>query len=250
MTSTTQLELNLGMLTADQQERVDQFRKASEAQASKKSATAKRIEQLLLSGGFQPGIHFVNDFECKTITETRSFGFGDNKFEAEVTFTTSTGGWSLITDCFNPTKNEMTIRKVSLDCEYDKLECSAITSQYRAYKPTTLFGKLEQYNADQKNEHVNANKTKAVLDYTIEKYTKLFPNATVEGGKDYVKSNRGYAYREFSIVCVKFESGSWISFRLGNEVDREYTHKKFNKVQSEMTSMEVLEMFNNQEVKK
>ena len=244
-----QLELDFGMLTVDQQERVDLFKRNQERSCNGRVESIKHTQELLLSGGFQEGIHFVNDFECKKVTETRSFGYRDDEFEAEVTFTEATGGCSLITDYFNSSKNEMTIRKCSVSREGDKLECSYITPQYRAYKPSTLFNKLQDYNTGQKNKHVYANQTKLILNHTLDKYKKLFPNAIVTEGKDYYKS-RNYNYTEFPIVYVKFDSGSYVSFRLGSEIDKEYTHKKFDAVASQMSAMDLLEMFNNQEVKK
>ena len=245
--STLQLELDLGMLTVEQQGRVDSFKREQERNVIRRTSIVKHEEALLLLGGFQLGIDFVNDFKCEIVTQTRSFGYGEDSFEAEVTFTNTTGGCSLITDRFNSRENRMEVRKISVSCEGGKLECTTITSQYRAYKPATLLKKLEEYNSDQKDKFASANKTKTVLNYTIEKYKKLFPNATVEEGIDYRKRGRGNNYIDFPIVYVKFESGSWLSFRLGHEIDREYTHKKFNRATSEMTSMAVLEMFNNQE---
>ena len=245
--STLQLELDLGMLTVEQQGRVDSFKREQERNVIRRTSIVKHEEALLLSGGFQLGIDFVNDFKCEIVTQTRSFSYGGDRFEAEVTFNDYSGGCYLITDYFNSQSNKMVISKISVSCEGDKLECTTITSQYRAYKPTSLFKKLQEYNTDQKNKYAFANKTKTILNYTIEKYKKLFPNATVEEGMDYRKRGRGNDYIDFPIVYVKFESGSWLSFRLGHEIDREYTHKKFNRATSEMTSMAVLEMFNNQE---
>ena len=244
---TPQLELDLGMLTVEQQERVDSFKRQQVRNADRVTTSNTREEALLLLGGFQLGIDFVNDFKCEIVTQTRSFGYGENSFEAEVTFTNTTGGCSLITDYFDSRENQMTIRKTSLNSEGDKLECQNITSQYRAYKPATLFKKLGEYNAEQKDKFAYANKTKVILNNTVDKYKILFPNATVEAGRDYRKS--GYDYIDFPIVYVKFDSGSWISFRLGNELNKEYTHKKFDIVASEQTVMETLHMFNNQESK-
>ena len=244
-----QLELDFGMLTVEQQDSVDRFVSSSKTDAIKRTENIRNTQELLLSGGFQEGIDFVNNFECEKVTEFRSFGYGENEFKAEVTFTQALGCCSLITDYFNSQKNEMTIRKCNVSREGDKLECSNITPQYRAYKPSTLFTKLQDYNTDQKNKHVYANKTKSILNHTLDKYKKLFPNATVEVGNDYYKSHN-YNYIEFPIVIVSFKSGSYVSFRLGSEIDKEYTHKKFDAVASQMSAMDLLKMFNNQEVKK
>ena len=246
-TAAKQLELNFGMLTAAQQERVDRYKKNQERSVVLDSAEESKIEKLLLEAGFRPGHDFINTTEVKSVTAIKSFGYGENEFETEITYNVKEGGCKLITDRYDRQKNEMVVGKVYLTLHYDKLECSTITGNYRAYKPTSLFNKLQDYNTDQKNKYAHANKTKTILNYTIEKYKKLFPNATVEEGMDYRKRGRGHDYIDFPIVYVKFESGSWLSFRLGHEIDREYTHKKFNRVTSEMTSMAVLEMFNNQE---
>lgn len=240
-----QLELDFGILTVAQQETVDRFVSSSKTDAIKRTENIRNTQELLLSGGFQEGIDFVNNFECEKVTEFRSFGYGENEFKAEVTFTQALGCCSLITDYFNSQKNEMVIRKCSVSREGDKLECSTVTSQYRAYKPTSLLTKLQEYNVSQLYKFNTANKQKGILDYTVDKYKTLFPNATVEAGTDYYKG-RNYNYTEFPIVIVKFDSGSYVSFQLGHEIDKEYLHKKFDAVASKMTTAEILNIFNNQ----
>ena len=64
----------------------------------------------------------------------------------------------------------MYARLVSVGIEHDKLECSPVTSQYRAYKPTSLLTKLQEYNASQLYKFNAANKQKGILDYTVDKY--------------------------------------------------------------------------------
>ena len=239
-----QLELDFGMLTVAQQETVDRFVSSSKTDAIKRTENIRNTQELLLSGGFQEGIDFVNNFECEKVTEFRSFGYGENEFKAEVTFTQALGCCSLITDYFNSQKNEMVIRKCSVSREGDKLECSTVTSQYRAYKPTSLLTKLQEYNVSQLYKFNDANKQKGILDYTVDKYKTLFPNAKVSVGSDYSKSRNDYT--QFPIVYVNFESGSWVSFRIGYEIDQEYTHKKFDAIASQMSTMDLLKMFNNQ----
>ena len=238
-----QLELDFGMLTVNQQDRVDRFKSASNKDAIRRTESVKHIQELLLSGDFQEGIDFVNNFKCEKVTEIRSFGYGDEEFEAEVTFTKATGGCFLIVDQFKSQKNEMVVKKFSVNCEGDKLECSYITSQYRAYKPSSLLTKLKLYNERQKSEFEIANKTKVILDYTVEKYKKLFPNAEVTVGTNH---NRFNNYKSFPIVKVEFKSESSISFRLGWEKDNEYIHKKFDAVANNMNAIETLNMFNTQ----
>jgi hypothetical protein len=240
-----QLELDFGLLTVDQQEIVDRFIMNRKRNATDASIRAEKIEKLLISGGFIPGINYVNNFGIKNVTEDREFGYDDNKFNAEITFVMDYGGCQLITEYYDSSKNIMSARLVSVGVEHDKLECSTVTSQYRAYKPTSLLTKLQEYNVSQLYKFNAANKQKGILDYTVDKYKKLFPNATVEVGNDYCKWGK-YNYTEFPIVIVKFDSGSYVSFQLGHEIDKEYIHKKFDAVASKMTAMEILNIFNNQ----
>ena len=72
---TTQLELDFGMLTAEQQETVDRFVSRSKRNADDASARTAKIEALLISGGFKVGINYVNNLETKTVNEDREFGY-------------------------------------------------------------------------------------------------------------------------------------------------------------------------------
>lgn len=243
---TTQLELDFGMLTAEQQETVDRFVSRSKRNADDASARTAKIEALLISGGFKAGINYVNNLETKTVNEDREFGYGLSAFTANVTYVSSYGGCQLITEYYNSSKNTMSARLVSVGIEHDKLECSTVTSQYRAYKPTSLLTKLQEYNVSQLYKFNDANKQKGILDYTVDKYKTLFPNAKVSIGSDYSKTRNDYI--QFRIVYVNFESGSWVSFRIGYEIDQEYIHKKFDAIASQMSTMDLLKMFNFQKV--
>ena len=242
-----QLELDFGMLTAEQQDRVDRFVSNSKKTADDAVARIAKIETLLISGGFRAGVDYVNDLETKTVTEDKEFGYGDNEFTANVTYVSSYGGCKLETDYYNSYKNELIKRLVSVDTVDGKLECITITNQYRAYKPSTLFTKLQEYNKSQIFAYGRANKDLEIVDHTVEKYKTLFPNAEVSVGRDYDKNRHDYT--SFPIVIVSFKSGSYVSFRLGSEMDKEYTHKKFDVVASQMTTAETLNMFNNQQAK-
>jgi hypothetical protein len=247
MNQVKQLELDFGMLTTEQQKTVDRFVSNSKRYADNASIKTAKIEELLISGGFKAGIDYVNNLETKIVTEDREFGYGDNEFTANVTYVSSYGGCQLITDYFNSQKNEMIVRTIGVSNEGNKLECSGVTSQYRAYKPTSLLTKLKEYNKSQLYQFNAANKQKGILDYTVDKYKTLFPNAKVTIGSGYFKSRNNYT--SFPIVSVNFESGSYVLFQLGSEIDKEYTHKKFDAVASQMGTMDLLKMFNNQEAK-
>ena len=240
----TQLELELGILTDAQQERVNSFIRSQKSTTERIITTQAKIETLLISGGFIAGIDYVNDLLCGMVTEDREFGYGSEAFTANVTYMKSSGGCKIIFDRYNKYKNEIEVGMSMVSIEHDKLECSSITSQYRAYKPASLFTKLKENNEKAQNEYNSANREKAIINYTVNKYKTLFPNATVTTGKDYNKYRNDYT--EFKTVIVSFESGSYVIFRLGYENDKEYTHKKFDAVAAQLSTMDLLNVFNNQ----
>jgi hypothetical protein len=242
---TNQLTLELGILTDAQQERVNSFIANQKSTTERIILAQARIENLLISGGFKAGIDYVNDLEYSMVTEDKEFGYGSAAFTANVTYMTSSGGCKILYDRYNSTTNEIEVKMSMVTAESGKLECSSITSQYRAYLPTSLFAKLKENNEKAQNEYNSANQEKSILNYTVNKYKTLFPKATVTVGRDYHKSGR-YNYTEFPTVVVAFESGSYIIFRLGYENDKEYTHKKFDAVAAQLSTIELLNVFNQQ----
>ena len=240
-----QLEMDFGMLTVAQQERVDSFIKNKKEQALNAVKNSNTIETLLNEGGFIKGIDFENTIKTKIVTGETEFGYNEDRFKADVTYEAVEGSICILYKKYDSRENKIVTQKSYVGRESNKLECSSITPQYRAYKPTTLYDKLVENNSNAQNEFDSANREKLVIKYTVEKYKTLFPKANVTVGKDYVKNYRN-DYNEFPIVIVGFENGSYISFKLGYENDKEYTHKKFDAVAAQLSAIELLNVFNNQ----
>mgnify|MGYP003650235089 FL=1 len=232
-----QLEL-FKVLNTEQQTEVNSFVERTNKQAVDRVASIKKMIDLLETGGFVEDVDFKRNFKIGESTHERTFGWGDNKFDAEVTVNTVSGGVYLIHKRFYNGKLETTSSTVSR--EGDKLMCSMITPQYRAYKPTSLLVKLNEYNEAQQWRFDAYNDKIAILSYTLNKYTTLYPNATVEAGT-------GYQGRSsFTTVLVSFESGSWVEFRLGYKQDEEYKYKKFDARVDALKGMDLLNHFNEQ----
>jgi len=240
-----QLELDFGMLTVAQQERVDSFIKNQKNVLLNNIKNSNAIETLLNEGGFIKGVDYENTIKTKIVTGEKEFGYGADAFKADITYETVEGSISILYKKYDSYTNKIVTQKCYVSKNSDKLECSNITPQYRAYKPTTLFDKLVENNNKAQLNYNSANREKAVIDYTVEKYKTLFPKAEVTVGRDYYKSYRNN-YTEFSIVIVKFENGSYISFKLGYENDKEFIHKKHDAVASQLNAIELLNIFNQQ----
>ena len=232
-----QLEL-FQILNTEQQTEVNSFVERTNKQAVDRVASIKKMIDLLETGGFVEDVDFKRNFEIGESTHERTFGWGADKFKAEITVNTTMGSVALIHKRFYNGKLETTTSTVGRDG--DKLDCSMITPQYRAYKPTSLLVKLNEYNEEQQWKFDNYNKKKNLLNYTLNKYTTLFPNAKVQTGT-------GYQGRSsFTTVLVSFPSGSWVEFRLGFKQNEEYTFKKFDAKVDSLKGMDLLNHFNKQ----
>jgi hypothetical protein len=75
----------------------------------------------------------------------------------------------------------------------------------------------------------------------IEKYTKLYPNATITVGNDWTKYSGS-----FEVIEVKFESGSYIQFKLDTYLSKEYLYKKHDAEFANLNSDELLNRFSKQ----
>jgi hypothetical protein len=240
----TQLELDFGMLTVVQQERVDLFLQNQKEQVLNNVKNSNIIETLLNEGGFIKGVDYENTVKIKIVTEEKEIYY-DGGFKTIVTYEKVEGSVSILYKKYDSRENKIVTQKSYVGRESDKLQCSSITPQYRSYKPKSLYEKLVENNSKAQNEFDSANREKAVINYTVEKYKNLFPKAEITVGKDYYKNYKSN-YIEFPIVMVKFESGSYISFRMGYEIDNEVVYKKHDAVASQLSAIELLNIFNQQ----
>ena len=245
-----QLDLFEGLvLTTEQEEQVNNFIKRQTLNAGKADRDVGRTMLLLDKAGFVQGVDYDSNFEVYEVTKEREFGYSYNNtnFMHEVTYMNAVGGVYLITDTIKD--NKIVKYNASVDREGGRLMCTSITEQYRYYKPSTLLTKLKESRKAKMQELDRRGKEWLCLDYTIEKYQKLYPEATVKAGTDYDRGYRGHSYTEFKTVVIEFKSGSSVTFRLGYgyELDKERLHKRYD-AQKE-TVEQSLERFNNQKAK-
>jgi hypothetical protein len=240
----TQLELDFGMLTVAQQERVDSFIQNQKEQVLNSVKNNNIIETLLNEGGFIKGVDYENTVKTKIITEEKEFYY-DGGFKTIVTYEKVEGNVSILYKKYDSRENKIVTQRGYVSKNSDKLECSYITPQYRAYKPKSLYEKLLESNSKAQNEFDSDNRERLVVKYTVNKYKNLFPKAEITLGKDYYRDYRN-SYKEFPIVMVKFESGSYISFRLGYENDKETIHKKYDAVEAQLSPIEILNLYSQQ----
>ena len=240
-----QLDLFEGkVLTTEQRLEVSNYIARCDKEVSRKQIENREIGLLLDEAGFREGIDYINNFDVFEKTYNHEFGYSYNNTQwmAEVNVMRSSGGCQILFDSFRNGKIEM--GKSFVYREGNKLQCTSITSQYRYYKPSSLLNKLKEHNTLEANKLESNDRKQNMLEYTVEKYTKLFPNAEVKIGSDYNRGRNNYS--EFKTVIINFPSGSYVIYRLGYNNDGEYLHKKFDNVVDILKGMDLLNHFNNQ----
>ena len=245
----TQLDLFEGLvLTTEQQEKIDSFINSQAKNAVMSQENINRTMLLLDEAGFVQGVDYNSNYEVHEVTSKREFGYSYNntQFEHEVTYLNAVGGVYLIVDTIK--EGKIVKYNAPVSREGDKLMCTSITEQYRYYKPSSLLTKLKESRKAKITELNRQNKEQVCLDYTVAKYQKLYPEATVKAGSDYYRGYRR-GYESFPIVQIEFKSGSSVTFKLGYgyEFDQERLHNRYD-AQKE-TVEQTLERFNNQKSK-
>jgi len=242
-----QLDLFEGILLTPEQEKMvaDFLNKQKNANENAKTRNQQN-EKLLVDNGFIYGMDFVNDFNIKTVTRSVTLGYyryDNTQFETELTYEASSGGISLKGKRFY--NNELKDSIFSVDFGKDKVQCITIQDQYRYIKPSTLLEKLKQYSKRAELQFEEYKKKTSLKQTVIDKYTKLYPNATIEVKREWNKYSG-----DFEIIEVKFTSGSYVQFKLDIYKNIEYLYKKYDAEVDKMKADELLEKFSKQEALK
>jgi hypothetical protein len=237
-----QLDLFAGILLTPEQEKMvaDFLNKQKNANGNAKTRNQQN-EKLLVDNGFIYGMDFINDFKIETVTRSVTVGYryDNTQFETELTYEASSGGISLKGKRFY--NNELKDSTFSVDFEGGKMQCVTIQDQYRYIKPTTLLEKLKVHNRRVEVLFEEYKKKTSLKEAIVEKYTKLYPNATITVNKEWNKHSG-----DFEVIEVKFASGSFVQFRLDTYRNTEYLYKKYDAEVDKMNSEELLERFSKQ----
>jgi hypothetical protein len=239
-----QLDLFEGvLLTADQQEKVNTYIENCKKNSEFIQKQHLNIVGLLLMNGFCKDVHFEES--CKTTIETRTvrlgYTYNNTDFETEVTAEYSQSDIYLLGQSFDSYKGELKPTKFYFDVERDKIQCSSITEQYRFYKPSTILEKLKIHNVKASNAFDEYKKKIDLEKNTIEKYTKLYPDAKIESKDGYSKYEGSYR-----LIEVLFKSGSYVRFRLDTYNNKEYMCTKYDALTDKLTAEELLDKFSKQ----
>ncbi len=241
-----QLSLFDGILfTPEQEQKIADFIKSREELAIIAEKQNAQNEQLIINIGFIKDVDFVNTFKVETVTRELTFGYTYNNtdFRAEATFKQSAGGIYLKGKRFDSYSkpNELIDSMFDISFQGNKINCYTVQDNFRFIKPSTILEKLKTFNSRQEHLFEEYKKKNSLKQNIVNKYTKLYPNATVTFKNEYV--NRSGT---FEIVEVKFESGSYVQFTLNTYQNKEIFYRKFDAELNNLSSDELLERFSKQ----
>jgi hypothetical protein len=239
-----QLPLFADMLTAEQEQRVTDAKVSATKKMDRQLSEVIRKVATVDKAGFTSS-HYSYNTDCKKVMHWINVNsYKENVKEILVELDQFDGNFYILFDEYDKTKNQIVKLKATTDLRGNKIECYRLNRNSRAMKPETILANIAKAAETAKYQFNLANKFKSTVEYTVDKYKKLYPNAEVTAGKGY-NSGRGN-YFEFDTITVKFKSGSYVVFRIYSAPDTEYIHEKVDVVFKNLTRNELMDYFNAQ----
>lgn len=239
-----QLPLFADMLTVEQEQRVAAEKVSATKQMERQRVDVIRKAALVDKAGFTSD-QYGYSIDCSTVTrEINVNPWRETSKLVEVELDRFNGNFYILFDEYDKGKNEIIKRKATVELRSDKMECYWLNNNSRAMKPTTILANIAKAAETAKYKYEVANKTKSTVEYTVDKYKKLYPEAEVTAGKGY-NSGRGN-YTEFDTVTIKFKSGSYVVFEVYSTPDKEYVREKVDAVTKKLAINELMDFFNAQ----
>ena len=239
-----QLPLFADMLTVEQEQRITAAKADATKYMDRQRLEVIRKAAIVDAAGFTSN-HYGYSIDCsKVMREINVNSWKEERKMVEVELDQFNGNFYIMFDEYDKGKNEIIKRKAQVDLRGDKMECYWLNNNSRAMKPTTILANIVKAAETAKYKYKIANQTKSTVEYTVDKYKKLYPDAEVTAGKGHTSSRSSYT--EFDTVTVKFKSGSYVVFEVYTIPDNEYVRDKVDVVFKKMSINEVMDYFNAQ----
>jgi hypothetical protein len=237
-----QLPLFADMLTVEQEQRVTDAKASATKQMQRQKNEVLQKMKMVIDAGFSPA-QYGYSTDCKKLTRSINVNRWDAEPKhVEVELDQFNGNFYIIFDEYDKTKNEIIKRKAGIDISGNKMECYWLNQNSRKMKPETILANMAKAAENAKYKYDTANKIKSTVEYTINKYKKLYPDAEVKAGRGYTSGT----YREYDKVIITFKSGSYVELEIGTTPDREYVLTKYDAVFKSLSINEVMDYFNAQ----
>jgi len=224
-----QLTLDLGLLSAEQQQKVDRFLDDRKRSVTAQLAYAKRKVEALQAAGFELGKDFENTTEVIDVVD-HEYEFQLDWRNDDLNFIHSVSYQDVKGDVFiKATRCEVEDNCIVYKAQSvwftltseDKIECSTLVGSYRAVKPETLLRKLDEYNTQQ--VYYAEAKLKRIIqdDAALKQLQELYPHATILKKEHVYESNQRYSVKR---IVVEFVDGSYANFANNYKGELECTY--------------------------
>jgi hypothetical protein len=240
-----QLELELEMFTVEQEKMVQEYIERSKRDTQNQIARAERDVKFLLENGFHLGYHFENTLKTETVIRNARLGYGDERFETEITVDTWSGGVYLLYDIVITQENgELVIKKHSVSfgiTSDNKIESYSIVGSSRAVKPKTVLTKIDDKNVAAKEKLSSLIVKDLNFNVAISQLNHEFPTATSVEKRDEWISNGNYrnSYSK-EVIVVKFANDSSIMFEVDYKGEKRI-FKVYDVEEAKMTNEQKVE---------
>jgi len=224
-----QLTLDLGLLSAEQQQKVDRFLDDRKRSVTAQLAYAKRKVEALQAAGFELGKDFENTTEVIDVVD-HEYEFQLDWRNDDLNFIHSVSYQDVKGDVFiKATRCEVEDNCIVYKAQSvwftltteNKIECSTLVGSYRAVKPETLLRKLGEYNTQQ--VYYAEAKLKRIIqdDAALKQLQELYPHATILKKEHVYESNQRYSVKR---IVVEFVDGSYANFANNYKGELECTY--------------------------
>ena len=224
-----QLTLDLGLLSAEQQQKVDRFLDDRKRSVTAQLAYAKRKVEALQAAGFELGKDFENTTEVIDVVD-HEYEFQLDWRNDDLNFIHSVSYQDVKGDVFiKATRCEVEDNCIVYKAQSvwftltteNKIECSTLVGSYRAVKPETLLRKLGEYNTQQ--VYYAEAKLKRIIqdDAALKQLQELYPHATILKKEHVYESNQRYSVKR---IVVEFKDGSQANFAVNWKGELECTY--------------------------
>ena len=239
-----QLELELEMFTVEQEKMVQEYIERSKRDTQNQIARAERDVKFLLENGFHLGYHFENTLKTETVTRDVRLGYGDERFETEITVDTWSGGVYLLYDIVIQENDELVIKKSSASfgiTSDKKIESYSIVGSSRAVKPRTILDKIDDKNVAAKEKLSSLIVKDLNFNVAISQLNHEFPTATsVEKRDEWISTGNYRNSYSKEVIVVKFANDSSIMFEVDYKGEKRI-FKVYDVEEAKMTNEQKVE---------
>ena len=222
MTNEGQLTLELGVRTAEQQDKIDNYLVARKNEVERQIASLTNQYRILVDAGFySEDIDFKYDIE--SVTHEVNVGTYSEPDKVELTFDVVKGGVKLFRDEITIKDGEPKIVKQQtwFGIVDGKMECSSLVGSFRAVKPETLARKLKEHNESVKFQLELLTQRLSNTQKAIRELNNEFPQAiSIDEKQEWISvaSRRG-GYTK-NVIEVRFEDGSYVTFEVDTKGEK------------------------------